>query len=104
MPTTSRVGSSGIGVRGSSEGWSITPPSSALAKAWFEITVPSGTLGSITTSNVSVATSVPSTPSARIAPGVGSLGAWIGMPAASGAAPPAPSGTGAPLSVVLPAT
>src|SRR5262245_62977657 len=51
LPTTSRVGSSGIGVVGSSEGWSETPPAIALTKPWFEITVPSTTPGSTITSN-----------------------------------------------------
>ena len=52
----SRVGSLTIGVAGSSDGWSTTPPSTALTNPWFEITVPSITVGSTTTSNVIVAT------------------------------------------------
>ncbi len=107
MPTTLRVGSSGIGVRGSSDGRSSTPPRGALTKPWFERIVPSGTPALTTTSKTIVATfAVVALASARIAPGVTSsgAGAWIRMPASIGEAPPGPSGTGAPFSCVLPAT
>ena len=100
----SRVGSLAVGVAGSSDGWSTMPPSIALTKPWFEITVPSITLGSTTTSKVIVATlSGDGGASAGIAPGVGSRGALISMPATSGDVPPT-SATGAPFRVVLPAT
>ena len=95
-----------MGVRGSSEGWSETPPSTALTKAWLEITVPSITPASTTTSKTTVATLLSvADASARIAPGVGSSGAWIRMPSAERRdAPRLRPATGAPFKVVLPAT
>src|SRR5262245_24745405 len=53
--TMSIVGSSGIGVSGSSDG-RLTMPLSALTKPWFEITVPLAALGFTTTLNVMEAT------------------------------------------------
>src|SRR5882672_12660504 len=71
---------------------------------WFEITVPSGTVGLMTTSKVMVATLAGGADGlAGIDPGVGLLGGWISMPLTSGDRP-ATSATGAPFSVVLPAT
>ena len=57
----------------------------ALTKPWFEITVPSITVGSTITSNVIVAT-LPGAlgASAGIAPGVASAGALIDRPFTSG--------------------
>jgi hypothetical protein len=79
-------------------------PAAALTKPWFEITVPSMTDGSMTTSNVMVATfAVLLVASAGIAPGVGSAGEWMIMPFTSGDRPPT-SATVAPFNVVLPAT
>ena len=64
------------------------PSSTALTKPWFEITVPSTTLGSTTTSNVMVATLAGcSDASAGIEPGVGSAGELISMPFTSGDRP-----------------
>src|SRR5262245_29937800 len=98
-----RVGSLGIGVRGSSEGWLLIPGRD-VTNPWFEITVPLGTAGSTTTSNVMVATLAGLLDgSAGIEPGVGSAGEWISMPFTSGDSPPM-SATGAPFRVVLPAT
>src|SRR5207247_7529745 len=94
----------GIGVSGSSDGWSTMPFDTALTKPWFEITVPSGTVGITTTSKVMVATlaGLPDA-SAGIDPGVGLAGEWIGMPFTSGDRP-ATSATTVPFRVVLPAS
>ncbi len=105
LPTTSRVGSSGTAVPGSSDGTSVTSADSALTKPWFAMIVPSTTPASIVTSNVIVATLVAAgAASARSAPGVGFSGASISTPDASGAVPDGPSGTALPFSRVLPAT
>ncbi len=105
LPTTLRVGSSGSGVRGSSDGRSVTPPPTALTKPWLERMVPSATPGSTRTSKTTVATLlVVADASARRKPGVAFSGAWSWIPATSGELPPGPSGTAAPFSVVLPAT
>ena len=100
----SRVGSLGIGVSGSSEGWSTIPSARAVTKPWFEITVPSGTVGLTTTSKVMVAVLGGLLDgSAGIAPGVGLDGGWIARPFTRGDSP-ATSATAAPFRVVLPAT
>src|SRR5262245_28248565 len=100
----SSVGSLGMGVSGSSEGWSTMPLATAVTKPWFEITVPLGTVGLTTMSNVRVTTlAAPADGSAGIEPGVGSPGGWISMPFTSGDRP-VMSATGAPFMVVLPAT
>src|SRR5437762_9911819 len=97
-----RVGSFGIGVRGSSDGWSTMP--GVLTKPWFEMIVPSRTFGFTTTLNVIVATLAwLLDASAGIEPGAGSAGELIGIPFTSGDKP-AESGSDTPLSVVLPAT
>src|SRR5262249_51605844 len=102
--TMSRVGSLGVGVRGSSEGWSTIPLSAAVTKPWFEITVPPATFAFTTTSNVMVATLAGLLDaSAGIEPGVGSTGELIRIPFTSGDNPPT-SATGEPFRVVLPAT
>ena len=80
------------------------PLSTAVTKPWFEITVPSTTLGFTTTSNVMVATLAGLLDaSAGIEPGVASAGELISMPFTSGDRPAA-SGTATPFRVVLPAT
>src|SRR5215471_586779 len=77
--TVSRVGSLGVGVRGSSDGWSVMPL--ALTKAWFDRIVPSGVLRLTTTSNVMVATLAWLLDgSAGIHPGVSLAGELIRMP------------------------
>ena len=82
----------------------MIPLSMAVTNPWFEITVPSTTLGLTTTSNVIVATLAGLLEaSAGIEPGVVSAGEWISMPFTSGDRP-ATSGSGAPFRVVLPAT
>src|SRR5688572_14759440 len=103
-PTMSRVGSSAVGVRGSSDGMSNTLAAGALTKPWFEITVPSSALASTRTTKTIVAVSCGpgGVAATSIVPG-GAPGVDSEMPFASGEVPPAPSGTGAPLSVVLPA-
>src|ERR671922_1241422 len=97
----SRVGSSGAGVSGSSDGWSTMPFPVALTKPWFEMIVPSGTFGFTTTSNVIVATLAwLLDASAGIEPGTGLAGELIVMPFTSGDTP-ATSATAAPFRVVL---
>src|SRR2546423_455791 len=99
-----RVGSLGIGVRGSSDGWSTMPFPVALTKPWFEMIVPSRTFGFTTTLNVIVATLAwLLDASAGIEPGAGSAGELIGIPFTSGDRP-ATSGTDTPFRVVVPAT
>src|SRR5262249_8311122 len=103
-PTMSIVGSSGVGVRGSSEGRSTIPLPAAVTKPWFEIAVPPATFAFTTTSNVIVATLAGLLDeSAGIEPGVALAGELILMPVTSGDWP-AISGTAAPFRVVLPAT
>src|SRR5256886_10804968 len=99
-----RVGSLGIGVRGSSDGWSMMPFATALTKPWFEMIVPSRTFVFTITSKVIVATLAwLLEASAGIEPGAGSAGELIGMLFTSGDSP-ATSAITAPLSVVLPVT
>ncbi len=51
LPTTSRVGSLTIGVRGSSDGTSTITGAVAFTNAWFEMIVPSARSGYVVTSN-----------------------------------------------------
>ena len=59
LARATRVGSLGMGVSGSSDGWSTTRFWTALAKPWFEMIVPSTTFGSTSTSKVMVAWVLP---------------------------------------------
>ncbi len=79
----------------------MTPPATLLTRPWLEITVPSMTVGSITTSKVIVA--MLPVAAAGIVPGVPLPGALISMPLTSADCVPE-SATVVPLSVVLPAT
>src|SRR5262252_377440 len=99
-----RVGSLGIGVRGSSDGWSTMLFPTALTKHWFEMIVPSATFEFTTTSNRIVAMLAGLLDaSAGMNPAVVSAGELICMPLTSGDRP-ATSATGVPFRVVLPAT
>ena len=104
LPTTSRVGSLTTGVRGSSEGTSLSR-SVAITKAWLATMVPSAAFGSTVTLKVIVATLAAASAglSARTTPAVVSAGELTAMPLISGE-PLGPSATATPLSVVLPAT
>jgi hypothetical protein len=80
------------------------PLVTAETNPWFEMIVPSTTAGSMTTSNVMVATLAGLLDASEgIDPGVASAGERISMPLTS-AESPAESGTGAPFKVVLEAT
>ena len=99
------MGSSTTAVRGSSDGRSSTALAGALTNAWFEMTVPSMTSSLTRTMNTSVAAVCASgVRSAGITPGVGVEGVDSAMPFVNGDAPPGAPATGAPFSVVLPAT